>query len=488
MTSNARSIAIIGAGFSGTSMAMQLLRRASARDRILLFEKSPHLGRGVAYGTSDPRHLLNIRAGRMGAFDEDPQGFLTWLNGPGSGDIEPLQRPVSPEAFVPRRFYGRYLQHCLQEALPPPENEQQFQRVSGEVVDIIPAVNCLLVKLQHGALFAVDRAILALGNQAPDRNRLPHYVGDPWNEDALHDLDAAADVLIIGTSLTMVDTVLSLLAKGHLGRIYAVSRRGLLPQTHSVEGRQARWPLMMPLPNTCLGLLRLARSAAGQAASAGRPWEEVIEAFRPHIQTIWHDLPVAERKRFLRHLRPWWEMHRHRIPFEAAAKVAEAIRSGQLRVMAGRIEDQNPCDEGVEVRIRGRGDTKSEWLRVARIINCSGPKTDYAAGESDLLRNLVARGDARPDPLALGLDVAPNCAVLNANGRPSDRLYAVGPLTRGVHWEITAVPEIRRQCADLADQLSGTANARAGPADPTESSKLSSQPAGPAGSPFQKSA
>jgi len=488
MTSNARSTAIIGAGFSGTAMAMHLLRHAPAGDRILLFEKAPRLGRGVAYGTSDPRHLLNIRAGRMGAFDEDPQGFLTWLNGPGSGDIEPLRRPVSPDAFVPRRFYGRYLQHCLQEALPPPEDEQRFQRVSGEVADIVPVVNCLLVKLRQGAWFAVDRAILALGNQPPDRNSLPHYAGDPWDENALCDLDPAADVLIIGTGLTMVDTVLSLLARGHEGRIHAVSRRGLLPLPHSVEGRRTRWPLMMPLPDTCLGLLRLARTAARQAASAGRPWEDVIEALRPHIQAIWHDLPFAERKRFLRHLRPWWEMHRHRIPPEPAARLRQAIRSGQLQIMAGRIVEQHPREKSVEVRIRRRGSTQSEQLRVARIINCSGPKTDYATGESDLLRNLLARGDARPDPLGLGLDVSPDGAVLDGGGRPSDRLFAVGPLTRGAHWEITAVPEIRRQCADLASQLAGSANVGTGPDIPATSSKLSSQPARPTGRPFQKSA
>ena len=453
MTSDART-AIIGAGFSGTLLAIHFLRHAEAGDRIMLFEKSPPFGRGIAYGAESDSHLLNVRAGSMGAFEEDPAGFLAWLNSRESGDIRPLCRPVSPDIFAPRRLYGRYLQHCLQRTLSEPGNEYLFRPVAGEVTDLAQGPDGLTVKLADGRTFEADRAVLALGNLPPDRNEPPFYVGDPWDEAALADLDPADDVLIVGTGLTMIDKVLSLQDRGHAGRIHAVSRHGLLPQVHAPDGGHRHpWRLSIPLPASSVGLLRVVRAEAEHALAKGRAWQEVIQAMRPHVQLAWQRLPMEQRRRFLRHLRPWWDIHRHRISPEAAARIERLMRSGQLVVQAGRVESRRPAGDRVEVRIRRRGGGQAEMLRVARVINCTGPRQDHSGGESLLLRNLLFRGAVRADPLDLGLDVDWNCAVLDRYGRSSDRVFAVGPLTRGAFWEITAVPEIRRQCAELVARI-----------------------------------
>jgi uncharacterized NAD(P)/FAD-binding protein YdhS len=168
---------------------------------------------------------------------------------------------------------------------------------------------------------------------------------------------------------------------------------------------------------------------------------------------IWRRLPLEERRRFLRHLRPWWDIHRHRMAPIVDALLKATLAHGQLTVTAARISKLDVADNAAVVHLRRRGSMAVEPLRVARVINCSGPETDYAACSDPLLRDLLARGAARPDPLRLGLDVTEDGALIGLDGSVSERLYGVGPVTRGTFWEITAVPDIRLQCAQMAKHL-----------------------------------
>jgi uncharacterized NAD(P)/FAD-binding protein YdhS len=76
-----------------------------------------------------------------------------------------------------------------------------------------------------------------------------------------------------------------------------------------------------------------------------------------------------------------------------------------------------------------------------------------------LIKGLLRDGVVRPDPLRLGLDVTGSCALLNKDGAISRRLFAVGPVTKGTFWEMTAVPDIRRQTEKLAEYMAGLAKA-----------------------------
>ena len=73
-------ITIIGAGFSGGALATELMRHASADTEIRLVGVADSFGRGVAYGESRAEHLLNVRAGELGADPDDVGGFARWLN------------------------------------------------------------------------------------------------------------------------------------------------------------------------------------------------------------------------------------------------------------------------------------------------------------------------------------------------------------------------------------------------------------------------
>lgn len=77
-------VAIIGAGFSGTLQAINLLRHEGPR--ATLIERAPVAGTGLAYGAAHPSHVLNVRAANMSAFPDDPSHFVRWLEARGVPD------------------------------------------------------------------------------------------------------------------------------------------------------------------------------------------------------------------------------------------------------------------------------------------------------------------------------------------------------------------------------------------------------------------
>jgi uncharacterized NAD(P)/FAD-binding protein YdhS len=179
----------------------------------------------------------------------------------------------------------------------------------------------------------------------------------------------------------------------------------------------------------------------------------VIDALRPLTQDLWDTLPETERARFLRHLRPWWDVHRHRMAPSIAQRIDEARQRHQLIVAKGRIAAFHRAACGVEVEYRVGGRCETDSLHVDRIINCSGPSCDFDRVANPLIQNLLHTGRARPDNLRLGLDVTPQGALRAADGAISQQLYAIGPITKGLFWEMTSVPDIRRQCELLATHI-----------------------------------
>jgi uncharacterized NAD(P)/FAD-binding protein YdhS len=272
-------------------------------------------------------------------------------------------------------------------------------------------------------------------------------------------------VLLIGTGLTMVDTAISLLDRGHTGKIHALSRRGLLPRRHAETPSPAAALIGRALPTTAAGLTHVLREEIEELAAEGGDWRTVIDGLRPTTQDIWQAMPAQERARFVRHLRPWWDVHRHRIPAEVADRIERAIGSGLLVYAATRIRQMRVALHGAVIVHRPRRAIADHDLFVRRVVNCSGPACDYERIADPLIRSLLDRGDIRPDPLRLGLDVSSLCALRNRRGEIWQRLYAIGPVTRPAFWEVTSVPDIRRQCETLAGHL-GARLASVRPATP----------------------
>ncbi|MBS7811008.1 FAD/NAD(P)-binding protein [Roseococcus pinisoli] len=456
---NQQTVAVIGAGFSGVLLALQLLRRCPATTSVTLIERNGGFGRGQAYSTENPNHLLNVPAGRMSAFRDRPDDFIDWLRQRAAAD--PALSGVSPGSFVPRALFGQYMRHLLEVERSIPERGGRLTLLRGEVVALRKQPDSLSLDLADGRVLRAGLAALAVGNfppgrppgSDPDIADRPWYRPDPWAPEAFTGLDPEAPVLLIGTALSMIDGVVSLLDLGHRGPIHAVSRRGLVPRPHPAQADPLPASPIPPLPTDMSELLRLVRQEARRRLADGGSWHAVVDALRPSTQDLWQAMTLEEKSRFLRHLRPWWDVHRHRMANPVARRVEEARASGQLRIHAGHLRTIADAPGGAAVTFCRRQDGVEETLTAARLVNCAGPAGDYDHLDDPLVRDLLASGHARLDALRLGLDVTSACALRDANGAVSRRVFAIGPVTRAAFWEMTAVPDIRRQCEVLADHL-----------------------------------
>jgi len=450
------TIAIIGGGFAGATTAAQLLRQQGGSISVVLVERGARVGRGVAYATPCPRHLLNVPARNMSAYPDDPEHFLHWARlNHDSG--------VQPGDFLPRQVYGHYVAFVLQQEVEL--HPGRFERVQDEAVSVADVDGLAEIRLRSGHTLFADKVVLALGNFPPGDPRLPgrtphsqHYISDPWAHGALVDasrdryLEKNQSVLLVGSGLTSVDVAIALRTRGFRGTIHLLSRRGLLPQNHKAT---AIWPPFWDenSPKTVRGLLHLIRTQVEAAERLGSGWRAVVDSLRPFTVAIWRSFPRQERLRFLRHVRPYWEVHRHRVAPEIGVPLATQIQDGQIKTHAGQLQTYAEDAAGVDVTYRDRKTGDLKPLRVACVINCTGPEVDCRKIENLLLNHLILQKMVRPDPLFLGLDASEDGALVNARGEASDFLYTIGPSRKGSLWETTAVPEIRVQAALLATLL-----------------------------------
>lgn len=422
-------IAIVGAGISGTVLAARLLR---AGVDVALIDRLDH-GPGLAYGAAGGHHRLNVRSARMSAFPEDPDHFVDWVARKG-------QWRAAPDLFLPRGVYGLYLRDVLAGA--ERAGPGRLERVIGEAFDLEPDG----VRLADGRLIAAGRVVVATGNEAPARApKAAGVVADPWAPRALDHLGQDDDVVILGSGLTMVDVVLELLDRDWHGVATVLSRRGLLPRAHG-EGDIR----VLPRQPASGALSRRLEDFRRRARLIG--WRPAMEEMRGRNADLWAELTLAERQRFLRHLRPWWDVHRHLMAPEIAARIRRLEQDGRLRVRAGHFLDAVSNDGGVKVLFRPRGNHDHHRVRGALLIDCTGP-APLQSDANPFIHALVQQGLAQLDKLGLGLETDRHGGLLAADGAPSGRLFALGPPTRGMHWEITAVPDIRQRARDLAERL-----------------------------------
>jgi uncharacterized NAD(P)/FAD-binding protein YdhS len=454
-----RTIAVVGGGFSGTLFALKMAE-ARPQEHVILIERDRRPARGVAYGACSPDHLLNVPVSRM-EVGLSP-GFAQWLLAHG---FAPVPAANLADAFVPRAPFGDYMEARFRSALAERGN---LQLLRGEAVALLdaPATG---VRLWDGREVAADVVVLALGNLPPQPLRAlgcvaedgALYAPDPWARDALEGLDTSALALLIGTGLTTVDIALRLAGQGHRGPILAVSRHGLAPQRHQGGGSWRPF-LDAVTPGSPVAVMARIRLEARAAVAAGVPWQRVLDAARPGVAAVWQGWSVEERRRFLRHARTHWDTHRHRMAPTIADRWEALMSSGQLRVVAGRIARAERTTSGATVTVRRRGGGGETTFTAARIVNCTGPRTDFDVLGAPLVADIRRRGLLQADSLRLGLESA-SCALVDDAGRPSRNLFALGPLTRPAWWEVTAVPEITVQVDALVAQLCAGAIAPARP-------------------------
>jgi uncharacterized NAD(P)/FAD-binding protein YdhS len=442
----AADVVIIGGGYSGTMLAAELARRSVSS---VLVEGGGRAGRGTAYSTAEDAHLLNVTAGRMSAWADQPGHFEQAVRAEG----------FKPDDFVPRRRYGEYLRGILDEAVA----SGLVTIAEGEAIDTSRDGGGWTASLADGRICRARAIALAQGNQPPGTPAFARgvsdklFIKDPWSDAGRAAVTRAAssggDVLIVGTGLTMVDVVLSLDEARHRGRIVALSRRGLSPRAHAVPSTssgQARGPAPVDLDDVPqASLMALWRWLRRRSAEVG--WRAAMDSLRSYNQLLWQALDMREQRRFLRHVRPWWDVHRHRIAPQVAARIERLVQAGRLEIVAGRVVDMWEEDGWLGVRLARRRKPLTPLASgesFALAVNCTGPLGSIADSADPVLRGLFGAGLARADRLGMGIEVEGRSRVVGA-----DRAWAVGPLTKGAYWEIVAVPDIREQVADVASDI-----------------------------------
>jgi uncharacterized NAD(P)/FAD-binding protein YdhS len=456
-------IAIIGGGFSGTLFAAQLLRLARIPLAIKLIERSPHqLHRGIAYSSNSASHLLNVPAGKMSAFPDQPEHFLKWAQRNAQQLIDPpWLNEIDAKSFVSRRCYGEYLNWIINDSYRLNSHRLSLEKIDAEATAIQPDGDGILLSLQDGSVMPADKVILAVGNFPPADPKpsaqslkdQQQYIANPWQDASSVSWEGIESCLIVGAGLTMVDWVLKLREQNFQGKIHVVSRRGLLPKAHADYQELPFWIDLNQKPLSVRSLFRQFRSLLAQSVPHHDNWRGLIDALRPRSAEIWQALSLTEQHRFLRHLRPYWDNHRHRLAPQTYAALKAIEDSEQLEFHSGRIEAIDDNDGKLEVRIRAKRQGLLKTLSVDRIMNCTGTECDYRKLQDPLLRNLLSQGLAKTDNISFGLAVAEDGGLLDKSGRKSSLIYTLGPPKKGSLWETTAVPEIRGQAQALASTL-----------------------------------
>jgi len=450
------SIVIVGGGFSGSLLALHLLGVLREAANIHLIERGPAFGRGLAFSTRLPEHVLNVRAGNMSAYPDRPTHFQDWL-------AQTAGKPSDPFSFAPRWVYGDYLQGELRAAAQSASAAGRLDLVQDEVVSVRRAQGRLRVQLAVGRALDADIVVLATGHGAATapvgaKARFaadPSYIVDPWASGALDAVGRDDPILLLGSGLTAIDVIASLDGRGHRGKILALSRRGLLPHRHArISGDPAAW---MPRAGEPLSqaLARFRRDADRMS-----DWRRAFDGLRSATQDLWRGLDQAQRRRFLRHLRPWWDIHRHRMAPEIADRISAHLDEGRLRVAAGRLSELRPEAGGVTATWRPRGQTTRVAERARWVINCTGAEGDPNRSDNPLVRDLIATGMVRADPLKLGLEADDEGRLVGADGTAQAGLLGIGPIIRGGLWEVVAVPDIRLEAQRLAARIAAGLRAR----------------------------
>ncbi len=458
-----RVIAIVGAGFSGVATAIQLLQQLQQPARVILLGSATSYGRGLAYGTSSAQHVLNVPAGRMGIDPAHEAGFADYLQGMGLA--------YTAADFAPRSLYGDYLGSCLQaaqkQALPGVVLEQRqadVERIIGQSGR--DRARAWQLSMSDGSTLDAEQVVLATGNfpsQAPLAGRQLNWAqaplfGSPWSTIDTSILAAEGDVLLVGSGLTAMDMVLQLAGQGHRGKIVMVSRRGQLAKVHRHHDAVPRSDWIeadFGAGETRLRmLLRALRSRVTSAKAQGGDWRDVVGSLRSQTVRLWQQLPLRSKAQFVRHLGPYWDVHRHRAAPVVGARLQMLMQSGQVALIAGNITRLGIRPDGkVGVSIRRRGQFEVSDHVFKAVINCIGPCADVARLDDPLFNRLLASGVVVPDALRLGLESANGYELRNAEGNANCGLYYIGPFLKASHWETTAVPELRLRAQALARQM-----------------------------------
>lgn len=447
------TLCVVGGGFTGAAAAIACLARLERPFCLVVVEPSASLGRGVAYGAHHPLHLLNVRTRDLSVRASQPGDFLNWaFRQLDQGENHAGLHDGLAHTFLPRQLFGEYVRERFYEAVEA-RGDVEFKLVNALATSCAREGNRFTLRFDRAEPLQADVVLLATayGLQAS----APTSALAPFDSLPPERINSASTMALIGSGLTMVDVLLGTRRDGFQGKVIVISRRGQLPRPHAAKG-VVPTEIGLPRSKRISGLTGSVAIACAAAEAHGRPWQAIINDVRSSLQDIWQDLPVEEQARFLRHVRPLWDAHRHRLPPDVHGRLQSEFDEGGAVLLRGRVTEVERAGEGFRLTLRRRGSNETEVLTTDLAFDCTGHRPDLA---SPLIERLVSQGNASVDAHRLGLAVQPNGQTLDRGGAPTPGLFALGPLCQGTLWEITAVPEIVRQCDAAAHSIAALAGA-----------------------------
>ena len=463
---DARVIVIIGGGFTGTMTVANLLRFGSQDEfplHIVLIDRQPAFGEGIAYRTNDPRHLLNVPAGQMSAWPNRPEDFLEFARA--------KDTLVKPGDFLPRRMYGQYIRQRLCELAESCGNGLSAEVVRDEATGLTPKIDSSWsIQTCKGRSIQADVAVITIGHRPPDDPLASRWVGpchrfvaDPWAALVLSQIGPDEPVLLLGSGLTAVDAILTLDRGDRLAPLVAVSHHGLMPMPHLRDPEPAAdvselvtaW-LDPAIRLTVRQLVSTLRRHIDATANSGTDWRQVIDGLRPVIPKLWERLSLSERRRFLNCIRSFWEVHRHRMAPDVADAIDRLRRKKTLEIISGGLVSASADTDGVDVTLSLRGGSAKRVVRVSWVINCTGPGVHNRHTTHRILRPLLEAGTLSQDELCLGLRTDALGRAIDSSGQSLQTLLVAGTLRKSTLWESTAVPELRQQAQTVAQTALAT--------------------------------
>lgn len=448
-------IAIIGSGLSGTLTAINLLQQTEPV-HITLYEQQPHqLNRGAAYTENNVYQPLNVPIGHMSLYSEDSNHFYNWLREDESC-LNACIYGTELDNYVPRKIFGDYLKDTFNKVVAQSANKHHIDVVQNQVLGIVPFGDGYKVSTSAGVNH-FEQVVLAAGNVPPQQaiflpphcRQLELPIIHSWK--GLPKIESTKQVLIVGSGLSMVDTIIELHRQGFNGSIRVLSRHGLIPLPEIPEPHNH---LTLPISESAYEQFRAFRALSKEAETHGSGWRTIFHNIRPQIPALWQALPETEKLRFMRHLQPYWEVHRHCVPAFSYQLIQNLIAEGRLQLLKGRITDIGLSTDGkATVTYRPRHTQASVSFGTDIIVNCTGPVTDLTHSGDPLLEQLLQSGTAASGPLKMGLETNDFGELINSQGQVQKGLFAIGSLRKGNLWETTALREIRQQAEALPQML-----------------------------------
>ncbi len=452
------TVAIVGGGFSGAAVALHLARnQEKGREaRIIVFEPRAKLGAGLAYDTAEPTNRINVPAGKMSLYPDEPESFVRYMD---RADALADDRGALTAEGVPyprRSVFGDY----VASEIAPYGSAGVIEHRRSPVLEVTRSGNQWAILADNGQVLTADIVVVAVSHPAPTLPKallpvLPHpkLVADPTKADAFEVIAPANRVLIVGNGLTSADVVAALEQRGHYGPIISISRRGLRSRGHPAVAQEPYGDFVSKPITHASEVLRRIRQALRAARQQGLDWHPVLDAVRAQGQQIWQNLPVVERRRIARLARTYWDVHRFRIAPQVESVLDQAVESGQLNILAASVAAAAIEGQEIVVDLKQRGLDAQHRITVDAIVVTTGPAHGSILQSQPFLATLEEAGVLTPCATGLGIACDLHARAIGADGSAERSLFIAGPLARGAFGELMGLPQVTEHAVFVAREV-----------------------------------